>query len=333
VNLAKLLARAALSQDESRLSKTRPAAVLQQPEVRVAKLAAYAVINPGITATKLDTAAVISPASPLASKLGAAAAISQTSQDTSKLVAYAAINDMERTSKLGAALAMQQADARSSKLLAFPVLQQPQIRTSKQLPYVVLGPGGGTLTKLNAYLTISLMPNSGGAVPGTADLATGTAGTPGEYPDGAAAGAYPDGYEVIAKLAAYAVLFTPAPVTIPAIKTKVPKAPPPYGAPYPMKFTGVAVVAYTALGSAHWKVWPRRGKRRLKPITVQQRRAWDVVQQLVKAIAPEEWRRAKELSTGTTAYRRDLHISAAYGNHISWPGYGKYPSGPPPRGS
>jgi hypothetical protein len=82
-------------------------------------------------------------------------------------------------------------------------------------------------------------------------------------------------------------------------------------------------------GGVVYQKWPRKRPGPLHPTTQAQVVTWDAVQAFLPYIAALEFQAAMALTFGTAFYARDMEIMAAYGHHLSWPGWGDFPNGPP----
>lgn len=87
-------------------------------------------------------------------------------------------------------------------------------------------------------------------------------------------------------------------------------------------------VCYRRDGRVILKKWPKKRGEPKHPATVAQVAIWDMVLEMVKHANGKEFAIALSETDGTAFYAKDILISAAYGNYISWPGWGFIPNGP-----
>jgi len=94
------------------------------------------------------------------------------------------------------------------------------------------------------------------------------------------------------------------------------------------RLRGAFTVHYLSHGRVSIHAWPvRRGEPR-SPVTRDQVAIWDMVLEMIKRAPSPEVSIALAATKGTAFYAKDILIAAAYGNYISFPGWGQFPNGP-----
>jgi len=93
--------------------------------------------------------------------------------------------------------------------------------------------------------------------------------------------------------------------------------------------TGRIVLRHRSHGRIVVAKWPKKRGPPKSPTTQLQVALWDFVLLIVKYVDGLIVMLAHEESRGTAFYARDILIMAAYGNYLSWPGWGPFPDGPP----
>lgn len=91
---------------------------------------------------------------------------------------------------------------------------------------------------------------------------------------------------------------------------------------FPSRLAGTISVHYLSHGRVAFHKWPRKRGEPKHPVTRAQVALWDMVLELVKATIASELSQALTHTKGTAFYAKDILISAAYGNYVSWPGWG-----------
>jgi len=98
--------------------------------------------------------------------------------------------------------------------------------------------------------------------------------------------------------------------------------------PIPSRYKGKLQIRYRKDGTVIVGKWPRRRGPPKHPTTQAQVKLWDTAIELIKFADASEVAAAKTITNNTAYYARDILLSAAYGNFVSWPGFGIMPGGP-----